>query len=268
MTWNLFGQYLGVALACTLIFRIFRLNLWSNYTAFLIFVGFDLLQSIVYIVDRYLSIHGVKLVDYRLIWCAETILAWFTTIGMVYALLAGILKHLPGILKFSFRLLNIIFGVSAAIAIATILPEYSASKLALNPDLKVRAVTMVMSVERAFSFAELLAILAIMIFVLRFPIRVPRNLAAFCAGISIYLTLRIGNFLLATYLPDTFESMRVDPLPYIFGICIVYWIAIISVPGEQAQATLGRNWHSVPRANLVNQLEAINAALLRSREQS
>jgi hypothetical protein len=50
-------------------------------------------------------------------------------------------------------------------------------------------------------------------------------------------------------------------------VCFCYWLVALNKAGEKARATLGREWQSVPKEHLVRQLEAMNAALLRSREQ-
>ena len=268
MTWNLFGQYLDIALTSILVVRVFNLGLQTKYLACLIFIVFDSFQSLIYIVDRLFYEHGINLVDYRILWASLEVASWITTIWMVYFLLIAILKQLPGILRFSLRFLNIVFAVSVVIALTTIRPEYAASGLTHASDWHEQVKVLISIMGRALSLAELLSILCVLTFVLRFPIRVPRNLAAFSAGLSVYLFLKIGVFLLRTYVPGLFFSH-----PAVFGIpgyyvagCLIYWIVSINSTGEQVFAVLGRSWQAVPQERLVRQLEAMNAALLSSRE--
>ena len=123
--------------------------------------------------------------------------------------------------------------------------------------------------DQVLSMAEILAILSILALILRFPIAMPRNLAAFTAGLSVYLFFRIGCFLLAAYVPFLQHNKEFGNFPaYLMAGCLGYWIFSISAAGEEAQVTMGQSWRSVPKEHLVRQLEAMNAALLRSRQQS
>jgi hypothetical protein len=263
----IFGQFLDVILASLLIVRIIQLGLQPKYKAFLVFVGYDSFQSI--LVLLYLGLNATVYLDYRILWCVMQILSWITSIWVVYALLISILKRLPGILRFSMWLLNTVFGGAVLLALLTIKPESVAAGLQNEPDFIARVTRLVGIVGRALSFAELLAISLTLLFILLFPIRVPRNLAVFSAGFSVYLCLQIGFQLMRSYIPG-FETSRVaEGAPgFVIAGCLLYWIFNFSQAGEEADATLGRNWKSVPQDHLVRQLEAMNAALLRSREQS
>lgn len=267
MTWNLFGQSLNVALACILVYRLFSLQLYRNYWALLAFVIFQTFQSTVYILLRLFGSGGI--VDYRLLWSAERVIYWIFTLWLIYALMRAILKQLPGILQFSLKVLNITFVTAAAIALLTVRPEYSLSASSLASywsDWRVRLVSLVIVLHRAISFAELLSILAILIFFLRFPVRVPKNLATLSMGLSITLFLDISLLLLRTYLPSLYPQMSLDPFSFISAACLTYWALSLNPAGQETQVTLGRSWNAVPREKLVLQLEAINAALLHSRK--
>lgn len=269
MTWTVFGQYLDIILSAILIVCVFRLNLISKYAACFLFIVYQAAQSIVYLTDVFLFDHGFKVVDYRLIWCSITILAWITTVAMVYSLLIAILKQLPGILRFSLALLNVIFAVSIVIALFTVRPEYSATRLLKPANWLTRLTVSTKVFDRALSLAELLTILCVLAFILRFPIRVPRNLAALSAGLSLFLLLSIGLQLARTYVPGVKSFSGVAGFPgYFLACCLIYWLSTINAAGEKAVVTLGTHWQAVPQEHLVRQLEAMNAALLRSRQQT
>jgi hypothetical protein len=263
----IFGQFLDVFLALLLIVRLVRFGLDGKYRAFLVFVAYDSVQSVVVLV--YLAINGTLYLDYRDLWCVMEFISWITTIWMVYALLMSLLKRLPGILRFSIYLLNSVFGFAILLGILTIKPESTAASWAHGADLTANLTGLVAVVGRALSFAELLAITLTLMFILRFPIRVPRNLAVFTAGLSTYLIFQIVVELLRSYVPGLEKSRLLEGAPsYFTAACLVYWLLSLNPAGEQVDATLGRGWQTVPQAHLVRQLEALNAALLRSREQS
>lgn len=269
MTWNIFGEYLDIVLTSILVVRVFGLNLQMKYLACLVFIVVDSFQSLGYVAFHYLYQHSILRIDYRIFWAFTEVITWVTTIWIVFSILISILKHLPGILRFSIRFLNIVFAVCLSISVFTIQPEYAASGVTSSSPLIEQLRVLISVIDRALSLAELLSILCVLAFVLRFPIRVPRNLAAFCAGLTLYLFLKIGVFMLRTYSPRLFDlhPSILGILSYCLAGCLVYWLYSISSAGEEAVATLGRTWQTVPQEHLIQQLEAINAALLRSREQ-
>jgi hypothetical protein len=265
------GQYLDVILALALVISLIRLKLQFRYSAIAVFLLVDSLQSLVYLVLRTLYLRGfIKLSsdDYDLFWCLVTWIGWITTVWLVYSLLIAILQHLPGILRFSLWFFAFSVVVSVVIAYFTLSPEYGAAG-GTSSSLLRRLVAFTSVADQGLSMAQVLAILSILALVLRFPVTMPRNLAAFTAGLSGYLFFRIGYFLLHTYVPFFRSSPAFDSIPsYLIGLCMLYWIFSVDASGEQAQVTLGQGWRSVPKEHLVRQLEAMNAALLRSREQS
>lgn len=269
MTWTQLGQYLDLFLSLILLTRIFQLGLHRRYAAIFVFIAFEAIESIAYLIILYFYNRGPVKFDYRIIWDVMTVSAWIATIWMVYSLLASCLKHLPGIRRFSLRFLNIVFAVWIMIGLFTVRPEYAANHITSADDLTTRATVFIDVLDRSLATAELLTILCVLGFVLRFPIRVPRNLSTFSAGLSIFLLLQIGLQLLRTYFPNILPFEALSGIPgYFFAACLVYWIISINVPGEAAEVTLGRHWQTVPQDHLVRQLEAMNAALLRSREQT
>ncbi len=272
MSWNVFDQSLNVILAGILLYRVFHLRISEHYRAVVAYIGFEFLQSCAYLILRFLPQRVLAgFLDYRLFWSAERVIDWFITIWLVYSLLTATLKQLPGILRFSLGVLNVVFGAATAIALFTVRPEYLVSALSLGGywgNWKVRVVSLVLVLQRAISFAELLSILAIMTFFLRFPVRVPRNLATLSIGLSASLFVGISLLLVRTYLPGAYPPMTWDPLSFISAACLTYWILSLNLAGEEAHVTLGRRFDSLPKERMVLQLEAMNAALLRSRHPS
>jgi hypothetical protein len=266
MTWNLVGQYLNFVVAFILIIRILSLKLYSNYRALIVFVTYESFQAVVYLILRYFTADVQEFLDYRLVWGISRWIAWGAEIWMVYALLIAILKHLPGILRFSLRILNVAFVVAILVALATVRPQYRASSAAFGNDLMGKFTNLNFALERATAFGLLLAILFILSFVLFFPIRVPRNLAVVSTGLCLALFVRISLILIKIYL-SALDSPFLAALDQLVTVgCMTYWALSLSKSGEEASVTLGRGWQTVPQDRLVRQLESMNASLLRSRE--
>lgn len=267
MSWNLFGQYLDFIVACILIIQLIRLKLYSSYKALIVFVLYESVQAVLYVVLRHFAVEGKEFLDYRLLWGGTRWIAWVTEIWVVYALLIAILKQLPGILRFSLRFLNVALSLAVIISVLTIKPQYTASGTAYGSDWLGRFTNLNLALDRATAFGLLLAILSILTFVLFFPIRVPRNLAAISTGLCLALFVRISVILIKIYLPAV-DSPLLGVLDQLVTVgCMAYWVFSLNLKGEETRATLGRAWHTVPQGHLVDQLEAINSALLRSRDE-
>jgi hypothetical protein len=264
MGWISISQLAGVILASILLIRLVQLKLHFTYFALFVYVFSEFAQSLLYIPFR-----AFRPFDYRIFFDSSEILSWITTIWAVYALLIAILKHLPGILRFSLWFLHIVFllwiSLSAFFAAQR---GYAAYNLPQKPDFLSQFTAFVHLSTLVFALAELLVILSILAFVLRFPIRVPRNLAAFSVGFCVLLFLDVAYFLLLNYVPEfRSQPMVAGILPLAGMICLIYWVSSVNLAGEEAEITLGHGWQSVPKEHLVRQLEAMNASLLRSREQ-
>lgn len=267
MTWTLFGEYIDILLTFVLVIRVLGFSLQTKYLACLVFLVLDSLGSLVYVVDKALDNRGINLIDYRIIWFFDELVLWVGTVWMMYALLIAILKHLPGILTISLKVLNFIFVICLGLALMTLRSEYAAAQAPSAKSALRQLSILTGEITRAVSLAELLSILCVLAFVLWFPIQVPKNLAAFSAGLSIYLLLTTVFLLTRTYLPAFFNLPGVRSIPsFYLAFCVVYWIFVVTPAGEEVEVTLGRARRTVPPEHLVRQLDAINTALLRSKE--
>src|ERR1700685_3385305 len=170
MTVTDIAQYISDALEFALIVRLLMLRLHSVYQVFCAFLLFDLFSSAVFFVTTYARLH------YLVAWMALRPIAWVLSLWMVYALLDAMLVNLPGILRLSRKLLNFVFIAALIVALFTARPEYSASGLATSPAATNRAFGVVLVLERVISSAALLILLAILAFILWFPVQMPRNL--------------------------------------------------------------------------------------------
>ncbi len=264
MDWITLSQLAGVVLASILLVRLVQLKLHVVYYPIFVYVIFEFAQSLLYIPFKIF-----RPFDYRIFFDICAVLSWVTTIWAVYALLIAILKHLPGILRFSLWFLNIVFLLWISFsAVLAAQHGYAAYNLPQKPSSLSQFTAYIHISTLVFAMAELLVILSILAFVLRFPIRVPRNLAALSAGFSILLFLDVAYFLLFNYVPEFRAQPMVGGISPCAGmICLIYWLSSLNLEGEKTEITLGHGWQSVPKEHLVRQLEAMNAALMRSREQ-
>jgi len=269
MNWSRIAQYVFDILALFLIIRLaaIRIRLPGVYRVFVAFVTFQLLDSLLSLVFYafYGVLHnGALHLDYRLLWMPLQVVAWVLSLWMVYALLSELLKSLPGILRFSRVLLNVIFAVALLLALLTIFPEYAAAGGAHFPDPIDRVLTAVFVVNRAVAMAALLALVCILAFILWFPVEMHRNLAVFSVGLVMYFASRVALLLARSYLSHENTRLLSTTMTLVLAACFAYWILFITPHGQVVQVRWGHSWRLDEQRRLVAQLESMNTALLRS----
>jgi hypothetical protein len=278
MTWWVnSAQYATGVLALILIVRLISLRNRREpvYVAFAVFLAVQLasttLVQALTSVDYFISA-GVGLRDYRLFYIGTTSILWIFSLAVVYSLAKAVLAELPGIFRFSRRLLNIVFPLAIIIALSTVRSEYWIAGGAKHSEIIGRLVVICYVLDRAISMAGLLVLMAILVFILWFPVKISRNLALLSIGFVVYFGLKTGIELLRTYAPP--GTMLYDRLvvlstsaSFVLVFCFVYWIIFIDTKGLKTEVRIGHSWRAAEQARLIGQLEALNLALLRSSEQ-
>src|SRR5579884_3542465 len=125
MSWTLLASGLSDVLSLALVIRIAMLGLHSAYRIFCAFLLFEVVSESFFLIERSTALD--KLLDYRVTWLVVLTISWVLSIWMVYQLLRMILAKLPGVLRFSQRVLKIAFPLSVVVALLTAGPEYIAS---------------------------------------------------------------------------------------------------------------------------------------------
>jgi hypothetical protein len=260
MTLTHFAQYVSDTLAIALIVRLLMLRLHSVYGVFCAFVIVDLLSSLAAPILPRLY-HPP---DYRIVWMVFRAASWVLYLWMVYALLDAMLKNLPGILKFSRKVLNVVFSVALILALFTARPEYSASTLSGATDPVARAVGITLVMERVISSAALIILLAMLVFILWFPVQMPRNLAVFNIGFVVFFSTFTAVLLAHTYWQGTKLQAAINLEVLLLASCYAYWLLFITRAGELKPVRIGHSWGPAEQRRMIGQLEAMNDALLRA----
>lgn len=264
MNWSRTAQYVSDILALFLIIRLaaIRVRLPGVYRVFIAFLCFQLLESLVSLA-LYAFYRELRL-DYRLFWMPLQAVAWVLSLWMVYALLSEILKGLPGILRFSRVLLNVIFALAILLALLTVFPEYTAAGGAKFANLIDRVLIAVFVLNRAVAMAALLVLASILAFILWFPVQMHRNLAVFSVGLVIYFTAKVSLLLARSYLSPEISRLLSTTLAFVVVACFGYWILFITQRGQAVKVRWGHSWRLDEQRRLLNQLESMNTALLRA----
>jgi hypothetical protein len=267
MNWVLLSQYADIFLAAGLIIRLLSLRLHRIYLIFAIFLSYELLQSVVGLVEVAMRNPPI---DYRVTWMFMRPPAWVLSLWMVHSLLTAILRKLPGISRLSNSLFQCVFLGAAGLALLTAFAEYLNHGNLVQSAIE-RGLVIGLALERATSIAAILVLLAMLIFILWFPVEMPRNLAIFSSGFVVYFAAKAALLLMLMYLPHFYHEHRQSisaAISFVLAACFAYWSIFVNRRGELKQVRLGHSWQAGEQRKLIEQLEAMNSALLASRRQA
>ena len=178
------AQWFEVTLGFVLIVKLLKLRLHVVYRLFSLFLAVELLGSLSWLVQRF--VNPTLAVDYRLLYVAQRAIACTLIIFTVYALLGAVLRTLPGILTVSRRLLKVTFFFAAIVGVLSWTWEYQHSGYSAHNTWQDSVLFEWLLTERVVSSIVLLVIVGILTFLLYFPVQIPRNLAIFTVGFSVY----------------------------------------------------------------------------------
>ena len=264
MHWSRIAQIASDVVAIILIIRLLKLRLHSVYRVFCIFLVFDLVASLITTIE---SVVKSPSFDYRLTWIGFRLVAWALYLCLVYGLLDAILSGLPGIKTLSKKILNGTFALVVALGLLTIRLDIAVSGssgfLAGLVDPIARAVRITLDLERVISTVALGVILLIMIFLLWFPVRIPKNLAVFSFGFVVYFSAKTALLLSRGIWSKENMELASTLTMFIVSACYVYWILFLTPQGEDNLVQIGHLWQKREQKRLLGELEAMNASLLR-----
>ncbi len=262
MNWTRILLLLSDSLIIILIIRLLTLGLHTVYRVFCAYLLFEAFSESCVIVLKSLGLD--RYIDYRMLWLPLEIGLWLFSIWMVYSLLQAILRSLPGILRFSKRVMNVLVPVSIAIAILSAAPEYFTKDPAQAHSPFDHVINLAIIFDRLISTAAVLMLLLTLLFILWFPVVMPRNLAVFCVGVTVFFTAKTSVLLLHTFWSHNKFNLIDNILIGISGLCFAYWIVFLNKQGEKAPVTIGHSWRPATQTKLIGDLESINAALARA----
>ena len=153
MSWTRIALCISDVVGVTLAFRLLSLRLHRVYSVFCAYLIYGLLCSSVFFLQVF-----TKALDYRITYVVAAVGTWVLTLWMVYALLEAILGRLPGILRFSRRLLVLIFALATVLALLSARSELRAAQSSYAIWSVTFDVLLVNVVERVVTTVSLLAV--------------------------------------------------------------------------------------------------------------
>jgi hypothetical protein len=257
--------YVVNVLACLLLlFRLAKLRLHRVYRVFSAYLWLTLVTWMLFFA-AVIFFAGYIERNYVLFWFALQLAAWVLYVWMAYDLLEAVLLKLPGILKFSRWLMLAMCALATIISLLSVQNEYAVGGVK-----GLEGIGLVL--DRAISSTVLLVLLSVLGFLFRFPVEIPRNLAAFSLSFVFFFGFNtVVDLARAYFSHDTGSGINVGRFQFLSlaGVwlqsgCFLFLAFFLSGAGEQIPVSLRTQPTFKDRERLIGQLEALNAALLRS----
>lgn len=244
----------AISTLCTiaLIARLWRERLHSLYRFFFAYLICDLVLSLV------LSQLSPKTFLYGLIFILSQPVFWFLYILITLELYTLVLGSLTGIATLGKRFVQfaLAFAISGA-ALSTWLLDLKTSPRS-SPILQYTFV-----LNRAVATSVVIFLFVIVCFLVWFPVRLNRNVVAYCAGYFVYFLSK--SFVLLTHNllgPASTRTLSTIMLG-ICCLCLLFWTLVLRGEAEKTSVVSGHRWRPEDEDRLLEQLETINASLLR-----
>jgi hypothetical protein len=263
---------LNVAAAVILAFRLAFLRIFSFYKVFAIFLLYDLSITVAYVAVPWYELNRRYGLDYRVVWLAERPIAWLLWVFVVFAMLGGIMNRHRGILRATRKAFA---GCLIGAVVVALLSARAELALAAaghgsqsSPSALAAAVSHGFVIERAVLTTSLVLLGSMLSFLLWFPVHVTRNVAVLCAGLLVYFAADAGlMFARGVWALGSLRSVSVG-LYLVQTLCLVVWLRFINAAGEKREVRPGHSWKPEQQDRMMQQLEALNAALSFSRQES
>ncbi len=289
--------WVNIGLTLVLMVRLVRLKLRGVFSLFLLFLLVDLLllclTSAMKIEGSWVRYH----LDYRVLYRLAGVLELAITVCIIFALLRSIMLRFPGILKLSRKILagTVLLAVCLGYALVGVqarLDKGAVDKARKDEVTKDRdaqkkelenanvapptaakenqlfnSVYETLTVDQTVSTVLLITLVAMLLFLLWFPVDVPRNTVIFSAGYIIFFAIKSLSLFIRYFSPEALPLINIA-IQVLYAVCCLYWLFFLSPFGDTVPIRLGHSWKPQEQKRLLGQLDAINATLLRSARRS
>ncbi len=243
---------ISLLLVTCLVVRMAREGLYRIYKGFFVYLCASVLQTLLMLP------FGAETKTYAWLYLVTQPLIWVLFILSVVELFSLVLRRYRGIASLG----RWVMMGAVAMAVLT-------SILTLAPDLqhvsgKHQILMYYTVIERGISSSLVAFLLIMSAFLVWCPIRLSRN-------VILHTVVFSGYFLSSTValFVRNVEGLGITALISavligITNVCLMIWILFFARKGEEVEATVRHSWSPEDGEKLVRQLDAINAALLRS----
>lgn len=232
-------------LLLVLIIRVWSADLHRVYPCFFGYLLANLLQFTV------LPFVPYKGRAYRYVWVGTEGLVLCFYALVVAELYQVILRGLPGIASVSRRYLRVAFVTAVLISLLLLRLEETPANI----------ISTFLVIERAVSFAVVLVILLMAVFLVYYPVPLNRNVIVYFIGYAVYFLVKASALLVRT-LGHRLASVISTVLMAVFACCLLFWIFGLNRRRELRNVVVGHKWNSNEEEKILAKLRQINTNLL------
>ncbi len=151
-------------------------------------------------------------------------------------------------------------GLVLGIAIAALTLSADLS----NPNEKFPLLRYFFVLQRGVTTSLLLFLLFLTVFLVWYPVPLSRNLIAHSVLFAVYFLCVTLAFLMRNLAGSNVAGVLNVGIALTTLACFVSWTAFLTRAGEQRSVSIGQHWNADDQQHVLDQLAAINSALLRT----
>ena len=230
--------------------RLYQLDLNRVYRFFFAYLVLTTARSLVLLPFK------LESNTYALIYLATLPILWVFYILIVLELYSLVLQNYSGIYSLGRWTLYGALLFSITVSVLTLLPSWGneASRLLF----------WCTTVERGVDFSLVIFLLLILIFLSRYPVALNRNIIVHCVVYTVFFLGTSMTILVRNVVGHELMSQLNSVLQVISAACYLVWIFFLTRAGESRITMLRHNWSPDDEQRLIEQLNNINATLLRA----
>jgi hypothetical protein len=242
----------SIALTAGLIIRLIHDGLHRIYVFFFTYLVVGVVQSLIVLpVDPQSKL-------YDMVYFITQPVMWLLFILIVLELYSLVLKNHRGIASLGRWTLGAALGLSICVSLLTLSPDLNR---ATGPSALFVYYTVI---ERGIQSSLVVFLLLISGFLLWYPIPLSRNVILHAIVYSTYFLCSAAALFMRNLLGLGYTRSVSTALLGIANGCLLVWIVFLNRAGEAKKVVVGHQWKPEDEERLVEQLDAINSALLKT----
>jgi hypothetical protein len=232
--------------------RLAQTGLWKTYRFFAAYLAAQILEDGALMLAR----PGTNSYGWTYIVC-EVIIGVCAVLAIL-EIYQFVFESYAGISTLGRRVLRWGLLLALAIAALTLYPDV-ANRSEEYPTLRYALVF-----QRALYSALLLFVLLVTAFLVWFPVPLSRNVVLHAGVFGASCVTAALVFLIRNALGPELRELVSSIQLAVYSVCLLTWIIFLTPAGERKRVTVGHRWMPGAEERLVEQLNDINATLVRS----
>ncbi len=188
-------------------------------------------------------------------------LIWLVYFLVLKELLGVVLEDHKGIGSLALQVMYV--GLAVAVVLSVVLAYLELSR----PEVKYPVLTGFFIFHRVVVAIVLLLVLLLGGFLLWFPVQLRRNVVYYAIGYVIYFLSKSVLLLVRNVLEKDATMMLSAANLLIGNAVLLFWVVRLNKRGEKSSVSVGHSWNRKEADAAVEQLKAINQALVRAGRQ-